>query len=190
MEDKASAVPLLGLCRESSVASLYPVVLTPCKSWCLGNVREHEAVGASTGVHRCGVMLAAKFSLYIYIAWLKKQLGTDGRKFWFSPKAIFQVNFCQFFILVCWISFGKITFKRKFIFFMEENDSVLFASQLELQGWKMLPHQLERERTRIETFWVTLRTRMKCMLFAVYLYVIPLAYCFTSHCSYFWPEAK
>lgn len=35
---------------------------------------------------------------------------------------------------------------------MEENDSVLFASQLELQGWKMLPHQLEMERTRIETF--------------------------------------
>lgn len=76
---------------------------------------------------------------------------------------------------------------------MEENYSVYFALQLELQGQKMLPHQLEMEKTRIETVWVTVRTRMKFMLFAVYLYVIPLSYCTTStppHCSYFWPEAK
>lgn len=41
--------------------------------------------------------------------------------------------------------------KKIKIFFMEENYSVHFASQLELQGWKMLPHQLEMEKTRIET---------------------------------------
>lgn len=38
---------------------------------------------------------------------------------------------------------------------MEENYSVYFALQLELQGQKMLPHQLEMEKTRIETVWVT-----------------------------------
>lgn len=77
---------------------------------------------------------------------------------------------------------------------MEENYSVHFVSQFKLQGQKMLPHQLQMEKNRLETVWVTVRTRIKFMLFAVYLYVTPLAYCITSHCfphsSYFWPEAK
>lgn len=111
MEDKASAAPLLALCGEFC-CFFVPNGGHSLWNWCLGN-GEHEAAGASTGVHRCEVVLAANFSVSLYIYCMTKEAAGNRWKkifIWFSLKAIFQVSFCQFFILVCWVSFGKITF--------------------------------------------------------------------------------
>lgn len=139
MEDKASAAPLLALCREFC-CFFVPSGGHSLWNWCLGNVREHGAAGASTGVHTCGVFLAAKFSVFLYIIWLKKQLGTDERKFSFDfPQKQFSKSvFVSFSFWFVGHPLEKLLFKENLHFFMKENYSVHFASQLELQGQKML----------------------------------------------------
>lgn len=90
---------------------------------------------------------------------------------------------------------------------MEENYSVYFALQLELQGQKMLPHQLEMEKTRIETVWVTQNQdeiHALCCMSLLFLYhIIPPLLLLTVHTfdqrlnrksisliADIWPEAR
>lgn len=143
MADTASAASLLGSLW-SAVASLYPVV-APCKSCCLGNVRKHEPAGAITGVQQMWSDASCRFLSFSGWCMTAEAVGDRWKKIllWFSLKAIFQVNLCQFFIFVFWgYPLENLLFKENLHFPWEKNAcvcSLLFT--VELGGIEMSPHQ-------------------------------------------------
>lgn len=143
--------------------------------------------------HRCSQMWndasCEVFYLSIYCM-TEEAAGNRWKKILIFPKSNFPNQSLSVFHFGLLGILWKNYFKKKIYIFHGRKLLSSLCFTIGVKGWKILPHELEMEKTRIETFWVTVRTRMKCMLFAVYLYVIPLAYCITPHSSYFWPEAK
>lgn len=155
MEDKASAAPLLALCREFC-CFFVPSGGHSLWNWCLGNVREHGAAGASTGVHTCGVFLAAKFSFCILYDWRSSWEQMKENSHLIFPKSNFPSQSLSVFHFDLLGILWKNYFLKKICIFYERKllSSLCFTVGVTRPENVVFPsvlHQLEMEKTRIET---------------------------------------